>query len=296
MDDWEEVKLLGLDFIYRSANSDMSNTTDIAFIDSITMAVGFANGNVDIVNIDERKLVSTHKFEHPVIGMAYQDALLVVQTKSDTVSCWMVNEWKCIWKNECKSATTFAKPLILNSFAYYVSSGRSHLNCVSLTTGELLHVFKPDETVKGMVVALIATNNTVLVLFESNHLVEISNGDVIKKILIGPLQGTNIPTAISEYKSGTWLVGYSDGKVMVGSLKKKWELFWSNKGGIGIGAILGSRDLAGSWTGDLDIMNEERSVKSPHLGCAIRQIASSPEYIAIASSDGRVSTYLNNSE
>lgn len=274
------------DFVYRSANSELSAATDVVFVSETEMGVSYMNGVFEIVDIDTRKCIQTHKFEHPVTGLAYHDGLIVVQLKSHTVECYQICDgWTLKWSFPCELAVTFSKPIIRNIHAtpvcYFVESS-SKLVCVELNSGRMHKIFQTPQNVKGINLAMCHTDKGIAILYESNQVVHINDdGNLHVETALLSSTLSCVPTAIQSVNGTIW-VGYSEGKVVelsgiaVCSIEET-----------GIGAIA-KNGLIGCWDGTL----HQPETLSPHLGSAIRQISVSSNYVAVASSDGRVSTFL----
>ena len=284
------------DFVYRSEFSDLSGATDVVFIDPITIAVSFQNGQVDVLDIAMRRVIRSKKFSFPVTGLVVdRNGKLIVQTKSHALQ-----NWDSEWSVDCKTATTFSRPVLVgNEYVWVVSAGQSTISVVS----EGVVKREVDLTkfgASGMVVAMHADAPRVVILSESSHILEFeADGTFVALTSVTPSTKEACPTAFCRVP-GAFLVGYSDGTVVTAGGDDQhpcWQ--WPDAVGIGCMHSCGDSVVVGSWKGGLvriDDLNGAMSEAVPSChSSAIVKIAGSTDYLAAASSDGRVSIFLRNS-
>ena len=300
--------VMELDYVYRSKASDMSPAVDVCWMSSESnqlLAVGFQSGLVEVIDVDNRELRSSHRMDKPVTGLcAVDDSLLLIQTKSDSLSLFNT-EWKIQWSVSTKTAVSFSRPAVAGGrIVCCVIAGQWTLGFVNIETGNLeskidLSLVVPSSSNPGSVVSIITRmspcgeEDSFVVLVETGHLVEIAwDGKlyVFKRVLSIPFpEGSVIPTTLAMGTTGEVLVvGFSDGSVLRQETKTDRSFEKLFPSGVGAVEISGQKLICGDWTGNVTLTDDQ-----PHIA-SIRSIVCRQHRVAIASTDGRVSLWFLN--
>ena len=287
---------MDLDYVYRSRASQLAAVADIAWLSETVLAVVFADGLIEVIDVDDRSLVSSFRMDSKtVVGMASTGReSLVIQTKGDGLHHLRIEEGKCLWTVSTKSAVSFAHPVVVGNMVFCVGSGQSTLVVINLDTAYTEKCI--DLTAhgcRGMVAAITAYGDTVAVLSESGHVARVSRlGDVVSvdHVISTRSSESVVATSLSLTADGTCIVGFSEGEVIMSGS----EIFKS-RAGIGATDLLDQYLVVGTWRGKLWAVDRHSKVATdlitPHHSSVTRVASNRVSRVAAASSDGRVSIW-----
>ena len=272
------------------------------------LIVGYDCGLIELVHTDERSIVGSYKFEEPILGVCgnrINESIIVFSLlKADKITCMQFDgrEWVSRWSNSCKTAVSFAKPLLVNNgtVIVYVSSGQHKLAFAKTIDGSVEREVDISSVsgARGMVTDLRSFAKLIVVLLESGVVVIMNEEGCVKESIqvvfpIDPMNESIIPTGVSFASDGTVVVGFSSGDVQsVDGFVK----YMTAHGGVGCICDVPKvgKQVIGTWKGKLHIHSSDTvsHIPSPHA-CSVSQISANREgsYLAVGSADGRVSVW-----
>ena len=294
-----------LDYVYRSRLSELAPVGDTAWIDKDTLVVGFTSGLLEIVNVEERQLLSSTQLEGKIIcAIAVVDShRLVIQSRGDSVSLFTdaSGTWKPEWTVSTKTAVSFSKPVLIELYVFFVSHGQSVIYVVDTVTGTTVTSVDVTTTVaSGMVTSIDRVGDEAIVLTESGHIVVLSQtGGLVSTSHVtfktDDTADSVVPSALAVKSSRECLVGYSNGTIHKHSVDSTIPLFSSPlKGGVGWIVVEADVTVMGTWKGNLYTAirdGEPTAVRSPHVCSIVRIAGNGGTRLAVASTDGRVSVW-----
>ena len=288
-----------LDYVYRSRASEMAPAVDVVWLSDSVMAVAFQTGLIELINVEDRSLVSSYNVAGTIMGLCTISANeVLVQTKSGSLYFFNVSGWKCMWSISTKTAISFARPVVTERRACFVLKSQSVVGLVNIDTGNLDHEIELPKGSGQVVSIAVREPGLFLVLTESGSVFSITTEGKLELFLSVRFPDSSVPpTAMCVLPSGELLVGFSNGSV---GLEKsvdgnhKW-ISINGSSNSGVGSIVsfnnGKAIVVGYWNGRIAVHPEDGWDKDqPHMG-SIRSIASNSHRVAIASTDGRVSVW-----
>ena len=289
-----------LDYVHRSSQSDLSPVVDVIWTGPTSMIVGFSNGLIEIIDVEERRLITSFHLDKALLGIcaAGQNKILI-QAKYGSVSLHQFDVWKCLWTVSTKSASSFSRPAVYkDALACVVSEGQSVLSLINIETGYVEKAFNVHDALpgaKGMVVAIQSGNESdpFWILTESGHLISLSTtGSVLRSIQIAFPHVESVPTSLWVDRVDVFgIVGFSTGQI--DRTFPNRERLFEIDGGVGSLCVCRQTHIiAGSWKGSL-YTSGSKLEDQPHFA-SIGKVAVDPleTRIAAGSSDGRVSLYF----
>ena len=293
-----------LDYVYRSRQSEMAPVADCVWLTEELLVVAFRTGLIEIVDVETRAVVATHKLENKTIlsiASVVGSQKIFIQTKADSVSLFQIEDWKCLWTVSTSTAVTFARPTVAGDRVCFVSKGQSVMSMVNIETGYVERQIDLAPTgANGITVAIAVSGDGWQALTESVHVVSVSADGKVDTVIRVPFPSTQesvIPTAFFSRSADSWIVGFSDGSLQELSFATGRKSLESNPLDIpvqgGIGAVTKSASgmvLGGTWQGHIFTLPEVPDQDQPHSSSIVKACCSLVR-AAVASTDGRVSVW-----
>lgn len=293
-----------LDYVHRSRLSDLSPVVDVAWIGAARIFVGFSSGLIELIDVEERKLVTSFSLEQTtLLGLSpVNGSRILVQTtkQAGAVSLYQYDVWRCLWTVSTKTAASFAKPVVVsNTTACVVSHGQATLSLINLETGyveKTVNICELVPVARGMIASL-AVADVFFVLMESGHLISLTeSGNVVHFFQIAfPSSESCVPTSLCvSGDKNSHIVGFSSGHLDTISLGNKPHQSHLLDVPGGVGAIVLCRDnvIAGSWKGQIVDSDGEIEDQPHYAGIVKLALDSSETRLAVGSLDGRVSLFF----
>jgi len=279
------------------------------------MVIAYESGLVEIVNVEEREILSSFLFLKPVVSVLgyIKDgfAKIFVHIKCDSVKCMCVNTdgtWEQAWSFNNPTAVSFAKMILnmQNGAIVFPSSGQNTVSVARIEDGYLLgevQISNSNRGVAGMISAMTHKScSHVSLLTESGHVVtvDLPSCDIVSTEEIrfpgDPHVDSIIPISLEYSSGGVCSIGYSNG--IIQKIDKDVHEWYKDTRGSGISCIkrLGEdKYIIATWKGSVAVVDDNGLavvvLKTPHT-CNLSQVAATSQRVAVASTDGRVSIWV----